>query len=115
MSVVAHVGGLVDTVIDANPAAHAAEVATAIQFAPVTAAGLEPAIARTARLWQQPKAWARMQRCIAASSGMGGGQTGSGRASRGPGIGLQIPVAGRAGLTSRSDEQRSCSQERENP
>jgi len=60
--VVAHVGGLVDTVIDANPAAQAAEVATGIQFAPVTAAGLEHAIARTARLWQQPKAWARMQR-----------------------------------------------------
>ena len=60
--VVAHVGGLVDTVIDANPAAQAAEVATGIQFAPVTAAGLEHAIARTARLWQQPKVWARMQR-----------------------------------------------------
>ena len=60
--VVAHVGGLVDTVIDANPAAQAAEVATGIQFAPVTTAGLEHAIARTARLWRQPKAWARMQR-----------------------------------------------------
>ena len=60
--VVAHVGGLVDTVIDANPAAQAAEVATGVQFAPVTAAGLEHAIARTARLWRQPKAWARMQR-----------------------------------------------------
>ena len=60
--VVAHVGGLVDTVIDANPAAQAAEVATGIQFAPVTAAGLEHALARTARLWRQPKDWARMQR-----------------------------------------------------
>lgn len=60
--VVAHVGGLADTVIDANPAAQAAEVATGLQFAPVTAAGLEHAIARTARLWQQPKAWARTQR-----------------------------------------------------
>ena len=60
--VVAHVGGLVDTVIDANPAAQAAEVATGIQFAPVTTAGLEHAIARTVRLWQEPKAWARMQR-----------------------------------------------------
>lgn len=62
MPVVAHVGGLVDTVIDANPAAQAAEVATGIQFAPVTLAGLEHAIARTIRLWQQPRKWARMQR-----------------------------------------------------
>ena len=62
MLVVSHVGGLVDTVIDANPAAQAAEVATGIQFAPVTAAGLEHAIARTARLWKQPKHWVRMQR-----------------------------------------------------
>lgn len=60
--VVAHVGGLVDTVIDANPAAQVAEVATGLQFAPVTTAGLEHAVARTARLWQQPKAWARTQR-----------------------------------------------------
>lgn len=60
--IVSHVGGLVDTVIDANPAAQAAEVATGIQFAPVTATGLEHAIARTARLWPQPKAWVRMQR-----------------------------------------------------
>ncbi len=62
LPVVAHVGGLVDTVIDANAAAQAAEVATGVQFAPVTLAGLENAIARTARLWQQPKDWARMQR-----------------------------------------------------
>ena len=56
--VVAHVGGLVDTVIDANPAAQAAEVATGIQFAPVTTAGLEHAIARTARLCPHPTAGA---------------------------------------------------------
>lgn len=41
LPVVAHVGGLVNTVIDADPAAQAAEVATGAQFAPVTAAGLE--------------------------------------------------------------------------
>lgn len=62
MPVVAHVGGRVDTVIDANPATQAAEMATGIQFAPVTAAGPEHAIARAARLWRQPKTWARMQR-----------------------------------------------------
>ncbi len=62
LPVVARVGGLVDTVIDANPAALAAEVATGVQFAPVTQAGLEQAIARTARLWRTPRAWAGMQR-----------------------------------------------------
>jgi len=62
LPVVAHVGGLADTVIDANPAAEAAAVATGVQFAPVTQAGLEHAIARTARLWRRPKAWAAMQR-----------------------------------------------------
>ena len=62
LPVVAHVGGLADTVIDANSAAEAAGVATGVQFAPITQRGLEHAIARTARLWQRPKAWAAMQR-----------------------------------------------------
>ncbi|MBC7800092.1 MAG: glycogen synthase GlgA, partial [Gemmatimonadaceae bacterium] len=60
--VVARVGGLADTVIDANAAALAAGVATGVQFAPVSVPGLEAAISRTARLWQQPKTWARLQR-----------------------------------------------------
>jgi len=62
LPVVAHVGGLADTVIDANPAAEAAEVATGVQFAPVTQAGLERAIARAAGLWRRPGTWAKMQR-----------------------------------------------------
>jgi len=62
LPVVARVGGLVDTVVDANPAAQAAEVATGVQFAPVTQAALEQAIARTVRLWRTTKAWAGMQR-----------------------------------------------------
>ena len=60
--VVARVGGLADTVIDANEAALAAGVATGIQFAPVGREPLERAIARAVALWRQPKTWRRMQR-----------------------------------------------------
>ena len=59
--VVSRVGGLADTVIDANAAALAAGVATGVQFAPVTADGLRGAIARTAALWTRPQAWSLMQ------------------------------------------------------
>ncbi len=62
LPLVARVGGLADTVIDANEMAVAAGVATGIQFAPPTRDALEAAIKRAARLWHQPKAWARMQR-----------------------------------------------------
>ena len=62
LPVVARVGGLADTVIDANPAAVAAGVATGIVFAPVTQAALEAAVARTAELWRHPSAWAQTQR-----------------------------------------------------
>ena len=60
--VVARVGGLADTVIDANAAAVEAGVATGIQFAPVTVAALEGAIARAAELFADREAWASMQR-----------------------------------------------------
>ena len=60
--VVARVGGLADTVIDANEAALDAGVATGIQFAPVDADGLRGAIRRAAALYRQPAAWAAMQR-----------------------------------------------------
>lgn len=60
--VVARTGGLADTVIDANLAALDAGCATGVQFAPVTALGLEQAIARTCDLFGQPKVWAGMQR-----------------------------------------------------
>jgi starch synthase len=60
--VVSRVGGLADTVIDANIAALAAGVATGVLFAPVTAGGLAAAIARTARLWRDRAAWQRLQR-----------------------------------------------------
>ncbi len=59
--VVARVGGLNDTVIDANDAALAAGVGTGIQFAPVTQAALEMAIERTLVLWRDRAAWRRLQ------------------------------------------------------
>jgi starch synthase len=60
--VVARVGGLADTVIDANEMALAAKCATGIQFAPVDADALEAALRHTVELFSNRKAWARMQR-----------------------------------------------------
>lgn len=60
--VVARVGGLADTVIDASPMALAAGVATGVQFAPVTAPLLEAAIRRTVALHRAAADWRRMQR-----------------------------------------------------
>jgi len=60
--VVSRVGGLADTVIDANAAALEAGVATGLQFSPVTAAALGAAIARAAGLFADREAWASMQR-----------------------------------------------------
>ncbi len=71
--VVARVGGLADTVIDANTAALAAEVATGVQFSPVTTEALEGAIRRTYWLWSYPEAWARVQKnAMAADFGWDG-------------------------------------------
>jgi len=59
--VVARVGGLADTVIDANPAALAAGVATGIQFQPPSQAMLENAIRRTVALYRDKAQWRRIQ------------------------------------------------------
>ena len=59
--IVSRVGGLADTVIDANDAAVRAGVATGIQFAEVSESGLIHAIHRAVVLYQQPKVWQRMQ------------------------------------------------------
>lgn len=59
---VARVGGLNDTVIDANEAALDAGVATGIQFAPADATGLADGLRRTFALFHQPKTWLKMQR-----------------------------------------------------
>ena len=60
--VVARTGGLADTVIDANPAALAAGVATGVQFDGVHYHSLRAAIDRTVALYRQPRAWQQMQR-----------------------------------------------------
>ena len=61
LPVVARVGGLADTVIDANEAALAAGTGTGLQFSPVTGEMLAAALRRTAALWQQPDVWRRLQ------------------------------------------------------
>ncbi len=59
---VSRVGGLADTVIDANEAAIEAGVATGIVFAPATADALREAVRRTIRLYGHDKIWRKMQR-----------------------------------------------------
>jgi starch synthase len=55
-------GGLNDTVIDANPAALAAGVATGVVFSPVDALALEQALRRLVTLYDDRPAWRQMQR-----------------------------------------------------
>ena len=59
--VVARVGGLSDTVIDANPAALGAGVATGLQFAPVTYEMMRVALERSVGLYRQPGVWAQLR------------------------------------------------------
>lgn len=71
--VVARVGGLADTVIDANTAALSAGVATGVQFWPVSPDALAGALRRTLGLWSMPKTWARLQKnAMAADFGWSG-------------------------------------------
>jgi starch synthase len=58
---VARVGGLADTIIDANDAAIAAGVATGFQFAGVTVDALEAGLARVARAYQNQETWRSLQ------------------------------------------------------
>jgi phosphoglucomutase len=62
LPIVARVGGLADTVIDANEAALADGVATGFQFAPVTAEALGFALERAFALYRDPGRWRAMQR-----------------------------------------------------
>lgn len=59
---VSRVGGLNDTVIDANVAAMQAEVATGVQFAPPSETALADAIRRVLALYDDEKSWKKMQR-----------------------------------------------------
>jgi starch synthase len=58
---VARVGGLADTVVDANEAALSAGVATGFMVAPGSAAALAAGLRRAAALWRDRAAWARIQ------------------------------------------------------
>jgi starch synthase len=60
--VVSRVGGLADTVIDANEAAVSAGVATGVQFAPSDPLALHGAITRSVRLYEHRTDWQAMQR-----------------------------------------------------
>ncbi len=58
---VARVGGLADTIVDANDAGLAANVATGIQFIPVDGITLQAALTRTQLLYRQPALWRGLQ------------------------------------------------------
>jgi len=60
--VVARTGGLADTVIDANPAALAAGVATGVQHGTASYDSLSAALTRTVALYRQPDVWRLMQK-----------------------------------------------------
>jgi starch synthase len=59
--VVARVGGLADTVVDANAMALAAGAGTGVQFSPVTREQLEIALGRTLALARDRRLWRRLQ------------------------------------------------------
>ena len=61
LPLVAHVGGLVDSVVDANEMALAEGIGTGFHFAPVTQEMLQATIPRVARVWRDQAAWRRLQ------------------------------------------------------
>jgi starch synthase len=61
LPIVARVGGLADTIIDANDAALAAGTGTGLQFVPPTTSALEAALRRAAALWRDKPTWRRLQ------------------------------------------------------
>jgi starch synthase len=60
--VVSRVGGLADTVIDANEMALAAGTGNGFQFSPVTREALALALQRTVAVWRDRATWQRLQR-----------------------------------------------------
>ncbi len=57
LPIVARVGGLADTIIDANEMAIASGLGTGLHFSPVTAEMLGATLERAARLWAEPEIW----------------------------------------------------------
>ncbi len=62
LPVVSRVGGLADTVVDANEMAAATGVGTGVVFAPPSRDMLESAMLRAASLWRDQGLWRRLQR-----------------------------------------------------
>ncbi|HSJ77092.1 MAG TPA: glycosyltransferase, partial [Erythrobacter sp.] len=60
--IVSRTGGLADTVIDANPAALAAGVATGVQMNAVSYGALAMAVSRACELYGSPAEWKRLQK-----------------------------------------------------
>lgn len=60
--IVSRVGGLADSVVDANEMAIAANVATGIQFGSATSDNLAVGLRRAAALFADPAAWRRVQK-----------------------------------------------------
>ena len=58
---VAQVGGLADTVVDADESAPGAGTGTGIRFAPVSRGNLELAIGRAIALWRNVESWRALQ------------------------------------------------------
>lgn len=61
LPVVALTGGLADTVIPATPATMARQVATGLQFHPITTEAFSNALTQLCDLFEQPEVWAKMQ------------------------------------------------------
>lgn len=62
LPIVSRVGGLADTVIDANEMALVPAAGNGLQFGPVTREAFAIAIERAAQLWQDTATWRRLQR-----------------------------------------------------
>ncbi len=62
LPVVSRVGGLADTVIDANEMALAAGTGNGVQFSPVTREAFALALERTVAIWRDRAAWQRLQK-----------------------------------------------------
>jgi starch synthase len=60
--VVARVGGLSDTIVDANDAALTLKAATGVQFQPITSAMLQEGISRAIALYRDKTVWQAMQK-----------------------------------------------------
>ena len=59
--IAARVGGLVDTIVDANEMALASSLGTSILFSPVTSGAFGAAIERARKLWDAPKVLDRIR------------------------------------------------------